>query len=79
MNFIKNGSTVEILNSGLKGTTTGTCVRGINNESVMYDVTWFSGGAIHEKWLYDYQVREYKDTTKKAGMVDYETLPTITD
>jgi len=73
MNFIKNGTTVTILNTEIKAVTIGVCIRGVDNHTVEYNVQWINGNSLSNEWLYDYQVKEYVDNSKPAGMVNYET------
>lgn len=73
MNFIKNGTVVRVMNSEFKATVIGVCIRGIENCTIEYHVQWVNGSEIKSEWLYDYQVVEFIETRKKAGMVNYET------
>lgn len=76
MDFYKNGSKVEILESNVIATVIGVCIRGIEpNIAIEYHVQWMAGATIYDHWVYSYQVKEYVNTKQKAGMVNYETLP----
>lgn len=78
--FIKNGTEVEILNSGVRGIVVGVCIRGIEpNLTFEYNVVYIISGQAHNEWLYSYLVKPHIDTTRKAGMVNYEKLPSTID
>ena len=72
MNIIKNGDKVTLLDSGIIATVIGVCIRGIDNQTFEYNVTWFSGGSIQDVWLQSFLVERFVDTKRKAGMVNYE-------
>lgn len=73
MEFYKNGTKVEILDSNIIGTVIGVCIRGLDNVTIEYHVQWMVGGSIQDQWLYDYNVKRHIDTKKQAGLVNYET------
>lgn len=75
--IIKNGSTVKIGSGGLKATVVGVCMRGVENMTIEYHVQWVDSGGVHSEWLYDYMVSEFIDTSRPAGMVNYETSLTV--
>lgn len=73
MNFIKNGKTVKMLGTEMKATIIGVCIRGIDNCTIEYQIQWMNQSGIQDEWVYNYQVEEYVDTSRPAGMVNYET------
>lgn len=70
--MIKNGDKVEILESGILGTVTGVCIRGVENQTFEYEVTYMSGGTIQCQWTHGYLLKPHKDTKRKAGLVNYD-------
>lgn len=78
--FIKNGETVEIKGSGVRGTVIGVCIRGVEpGVSIEYHVQWLAGGTLHNSWLFSHTVERYVETKKQAGLVNYDALPTETE
>jgi len=78
MNIIKNGTPVTLCNGDIKGTVIGCCIRGIEpNMRFEYEVSWFVSGTKHSSWVESYEIEEFVETKRKAGMVNYERSLTI--
>lgn len=76
MDFLKNGTEVDIMDSGVKGKIIRVCIRGIEpNISIEYEVQWMCSATLQNQWMFGFQVKEHIETKQKAGMVNYETLP----
>lgn len=71
--FLKNGTVVKIVNSDMKATVIGVCIRGVEICTVEYNVQWVSADNINNAWVYDFQVEEFIDVRQPAGLVNYET------
>lgn len=69
---IVNGNKVKVLDGGIIATVIGVCIRGVDQQTFEYNVSWFSGGTRHDAWLWDFQIERYVETKRKAGMVNYE-------
>ena len=71
--LIPNGTTVTISNGEIKALVTACNIRGIDpNVRIAYEITWFVGGTCHSKYLEEFEVEIFVDTTKKAGLVNYD-------
>lgn len=71
--LIKNGTIVILGESKLKATVIGVCMRGIDSPTIEYHIQWVDSTGIHSEWVYSYMISEFKDNSRPAGMVNYET------
>jgi len=69
---MKNGDKVKVFGSEIIGTIIGVCIRGVDNQTFEYNVTWWSGSDLVDKWLWAYQLELFVEVKRKAGMVNYE-------
>ena len=72
-NIMPNGTIVNIKEAGIKGKTIAFAVTGMETPIIEYNVIRWCNGDRKTEWLYDHEVEKFLDTSKKAGMVNYET------
>lgn len=70
---IPNGTKVLIKDAGIKATVQACCVAGVENPIIEYRLVYWVGGERKSDWVYDWEIEIFIDTSKKAGMVNYET------
>ena len=73
MDIIPNGTRVNIIEAKIKATIISVCMSGIESQFVEYKVRFWVGGERKTEWLYPDEIEPHTDTSKKAGMVNYET------
>ena len=73
MNGIPNGTRVNIIEAGIKGVVIGVCMSGIESQYIEYKVRFWVGGERKTEWVLPDEIEIFIDTSKKAGMVNYET------
>ena len=73
MNGIQNGTRVNIIEAGIKGVVIGVCMSGIESQYIEYKVRFWVGGERKTEWVLPDEIEVFIDTSKKAGLVNYET------
>ena len=73
MTIIPNGTKVNIIEPGIKGMIQSCSISGSETPIIEYRVIYWINGTRKGEWVYDWEVEIFIDTSKKAGMVNYET------
>lgn len=71
--IIPSGTRVKIKDAGLNGTIVGVAMNGIGNTYIEYRVIYWMAGERKDVWVFEFEIEILKETSKKAGFVDYET------
>ena len=71
--IIPNGTKVVIKDINLKATTLSVCMFGEGNTTIEYRIIYWKGGERVDAWVFDWEIELFIDTSKKMGMVNYES------
>lgn len=73
-NIISNGSVVITKIGKIEAIVCGICVRGVDNSSVEYNISYFANGEHKSKWIYSFEIDLKIDNSKKAGFCSNQKL-----
>ncbi len=65
--IIPNGTIVLTKNGDLKAIVTGICIRGLNNESIEYQIAYTLNGERKKPWVYSFEIKVKVDNSKPVG------------
>ncbi|MDB0600714.1 hypothetical protein PL373_06055 [Tenacibaculum maritimum] len=66
-NVLPVGSRIETKIGNIDAIVIGICIRGLKNESVEYQVSYFLNGENKTPWLHSYEIDLKIDNSKQAG------------
>lgn len=76
-NILPIGSLVTTKIGKIEGIVIGVCIRGLNNTSIEYHVSYFLNGENKTPWLNSYEIDLKVDNSKKAGFTSYKNQKLI--
>lgn len=76
-NIIPNGRKVVFKSGGIEAIVTGVCVRGEQNQSIEYNVSFFCNGERKSIWIHSFEIEPKVDNSKPMGFHSYSDKPLI--
>ena len=76
-NIIPNGKQVKFTSGGIEATVIGVCVRGKENQSIEYEVSYFHNGVRKTEWINNFEVELKQDNSKPMGFSSGNSKPLI--